>query len=80
MEAQTLTNRIHKVIQLNESKGLKFKPSHQYFKSIGINKHLFHKIIRNEKQPDLTQLGAIASSLGVTPIELIEGMATNLSR
>ena len=80
MEAQTLTNRIQQVIESNESKGLKFKPSHQYFKSIGINKHLFHKIVRNEKQPDLSQLGAIANSLGVTPMDLIEGMKTNLSQ
>lgn len=72
MENQKLTNRVQKIIELNESKGLKFKPSHQFFKSIGINKHLFHKIIRNEKQPDLNQLTSIANSLGVNPMELIE--------
>jgi hypothetical protein len=68
-----IKNRIQQVISSKSSNGFRFKATNEYYHTIGIGKKTFGEFIRNDKQPDLTQIESIAKSLGVAPIELIEG-------
>lgn len=63
-------NRIREMISEKESNAFRFKPSRSFFKEIGIGQKEWGLIIRNEHQPRLDQLVAIAKHFDVDPKSL----------
>ena len=74
--SKPISNRIAAVITRKEEElnnAFKFAPSnHWYTTVVGVGKKDFGKMLRNQKQPNLTQLQVIAETLKCTVNELIE--------
>jgi hypothetical protein len=64
-------NKISQVIQKQEKPNFPFKPEKEFYESVGIKRKRFWAIFRNETQPKLDEMNAIANYFKVTVNELI---------
>ncbi len=75
-QKKSISNRIAAVINRKEQElnhTFKFAPTNLWYTEIvGVGKKDFGKMLRNQKQPTLTQLQAISESLGCSLQELID--------
>ena len=65
-------NKIESVIKSKETAAFRFKPTQAFFKELGIGKKRFWAMLRNEKQPTISEVKAIANILGVKPSDLVD--------
>lgn len=64
-------NKISKAINRMEKPNFPFKPDKDFYKSLGINRKRFWAIFRNETQPKLDELNAIASYFHLNVKDLV---------
>lgn len=64
-------NKVSKIIVSMEKPNFPFKPEKGFYESIGINRKRFWAIFRNETQPKLDELNAIADFFKVNIKDLI---------
>lgn len=68
-----MRNKLDKFLAEYEAKTLlKFKPTKKFYETVGIGQQRLGIIRRNEKQPDLNELEALAKYFSVSIYELIE--------
>jgi hypothetical protein len=65
-------NNIEKLIRQRETDGFRFKPGREFYKKIGIRQKRFWMLVRNETEPTVAELKAIAGFFNVNFYELIE--------
>ena len=63
---------IQELVQSRESEVLKFKPSKDFYKQVGINKKRWGLIRRGEIEPVVSELQRIADYFKVDIMELID--------
>jgi hypothetical protein len=64
-------NKIYKLIQSQERKNFPFKPSPEFYNSIGIKRKRWAQILRNEVSPTIIEVENIANYFKVQVSELI---------
>jgi hypothetical protein len=64
-------NKVSQIIGNMEKPNFPFKPQKDFYTSLGINRKRFWAIFRNETQPKLDELNAIADYFKVNIKELI---------
>ena len=64
-------NNIKKVINELETAVFKFTPNPEFYKTIGIKRKRFFQLLRNEKEPTIIELKAIALYFNVSFDKLI---------
>ncbi|KAA9349724.1 hypothetical protein [Larkinella humicola] len=50
---------------------LQFKPTREFYKSVGINKHRFSKILKGDLEPQRNELQAIACHFNIPVSKLL---------
>jgi transcriptional regulator with XRE-family HTH domain len=63
-------NRIKEFLKSKEINGLRFIPGKKFYKIVGIGQIRFGQILRNEKEPTIKELQAIAKYFNVDITEL----------
>lgn len=63
--------KIDSLIKQREVDGYKFKPSLEFFRTIGIGRKRFWMIARGSTDPTVPEIKAIANHFGVDYLELI---------
>jgi len=64
-------NKIQSILKRKESEVMKFRPSNDFYKKIGINKKRFWQLVRNEKSATLDEAKSIAEFFEIEVTELI---------
>ena len=64
-------SKIEKAIKDKETEILKFRPSNEFYKRIGISKKRFWQIVRGEKSATVDEITIIAEVFGINSHELI---------
>jgi hypothetical protein len=65
-------NKIQSILERKETDVMKFRPSNDFYKKIGINKKRFWQLVRNEKSATLDEAKSIATYFKVPVTDLIE--------
>jgi hypothetical protein len=56
-----IKNNLKTIIEEKQTTAFPFRPSHTWYKEIGISKQRFGEILRNEKQPTLDELAKLSA-------------------
>lgn len=62
-----ISDLIQEVLPAN----MQFKPTKEFYQSVGINKHRFSKILKGEIQPQRDELVALSNHFNICPSKLI---------
>lgn len=62
-----ISDLIQEVLPAN----MQFKPTKEFYQSVGINKHRFSKILKGEIQPQRDELASLSNHFNISPNKLI---------
>lgn len=74
-----MRNKLNKILEEYEAKTLlKFQPTKEFYRKVKIGQQRLGIIRRNEKQPDLNELEALAKYFNVSIYDLIEDTTSGM--
>lgn len=64
-------NRLKQTIEGMERPNFPFKPQKEFYHKLGIGRKRFWQIMRNEAQPNITEMESIAKYFGIDKTDLL---------